>query len=71
MGKLITMAGNSGVGKTTLAKLLSEAGGFELLAEDNVGRPFQKRFDEDLKRYALPNQVDFLLFRAEQEIFAR
>ena len=71
MGKLITLAGNSAAGKTTLAKLLSVAGGFELLPEDNLGRPFQKRFDEDLKAFALANQIDFLLFRAEQEIFAR
>jgi deoxyadenosine/deoxycytidine kinase len=71
MGKLITVVGNSGIGKTTLTKKLCEAGSFVALLENNVERPFQKYFQEDLKGFSLPNQVDFLLFRAEQEIYVR
>lgn len=71
MGKLITVVGNSGTGKTTLTLKLCEVGSFTALLEKNVERPFQKRFNEDLKRFALSNQVDFLLFRAEQEVFVR
>jgi deoxyadenosine/deoxycytidine kinase len=71
MGKLITVIGNSGIGKTTLTEKLCDVGSFVPLLEKNVDRRYQKRFEEDLKGYALLNQIDFFLFRAEQEIFAR
>jgi deoxyguanosine kinase len=71
MGKLITVVGNTGIGKTTLAIKLCEVGSFIPLLEKNVERPFQKRFQDNLKGFALSNQVDFLLFRAEQEIYVR
>ena len=71
MGQLITVVGNSGIGKTTLAAKLCEVTSFTALLEENVQRPFQKKFDTDLKGFSLPNQVDFFLFRAEQEIYAR
>jgi len=35
--------------------------------EQQAERPFQQRFAADLAHYALPNQVDYLLLRAEQE----
>jgi deoxyadenosine/deoxycytidine kinase len=71
MGKLITIIGNSGIGKTTLTMKLCEAGSFTALLEKNVDRPFQKNFQDNLKGFSLPNQIDFFLFRAEQEIFVR
>ena len=71
MGKLIIVMGNSGVGKTTLAHLLCEQGGYLSGLEQIGERPFQGRFATDLTRYALPNQFDFLLFRAEQEMSIR
>lgn len=67
MAKLITIVGNSGVGKTTLTQLLCSQGPFVTGLEQIVERPFQARFAQDLRRYALPNQVDYLLLRAEQE----
>jgi deoxyadenosine/deoxycytidine kinase len=71
MGKLITVVGNCGTGKTTLTINLCEVGSFIALLEKNEERPFQKRFQDNLKEFSLSNQVDFLLFRAEQEIFVR
>jgi deoxyadenosine/deoxycytidine kinase len=71
MGKLITIIGNSGIGKTTLTMKLCEAGSFTALLEKNVDRPFQKIFQDNLKGFSLPNQIDFFLFRAEQEVFVR
>ncbi|HVN52787.1 MAG TPA: deoxynucleoside kinase [Anaerolineaceae bacterium] len=65
------VVGNSGVGKTTLTRLLCEQGGFAAGLEQIGERPYQQLFAADLTRYALPNQVDFLLFRAEQEIAIR
>jgi len=67
MGKLIIVVGNTGVGKTTLTRQLCQQGGFVGGLEQQGERPFQQRFAEDLTHYALPNQVDYLLLRAEQE----
>ena len=66
MGKLIILTGNTGVGKTTLARALAKAGDFNLALEQHAERPFQALFKLD-PRYALANQVDYLLLRAEQE----
>lgn len=67
MGKLVTVVGNCGSGKTTLTRLICEQMGCEPLLEQHVERPFQQQFMQDLSRDAFQNQVDYLLFRAEQE----
>lgn len=66
MGKLITVVGASGVGKTALVHALTKAFPFQTAYEDHVERPFQVLFKED-RRYALANQIDYLLLCAEQE----
>src|SRR5512134_3252917 len=66
MGKLIVIVGPSGVGKTTLVRALAQAYPFETAFEQHLERPFQSLFKQD-KRYALANQMDYLLYRAEQE----
>jgi len=66
MNKLIVIVGASGVGKTTLAQALSQTGKFALAFESHTERPFQSLFKQDSK-YALANQLDYLLYRAEQE----
>jgi deoxyadenosine/deoxycytidine kinase len=67
VGKLIVIVGNSGVGKTTFAQQLCHLGSFSTGLEQHAERPFQALFSQDLPRYALANQMDYLLFRAEQE----
>ena len=67
MQRLITVVGNSGVGKTTFAQQLCRLGAFSTGWEQHAERPFQALFSQDLPRYALANQVDYLLLRAEQE----
>jgi deoxyadenosine/deoxycytidine kinase len=66
MGKLIIITGNTGVGKTTLAHALAKASDFNLALEQHSERPFQMLFKLD-PHYALANQADYLLLRAEQE----
>jgi len=66
MNKLIVIVGPSGIGKTTLARALCEKHDFAIAYEQHEDRPFQKLFKQDPK-YALANQLDYLLYRAEQE----
>ena len=66
MGKLIVVVGNSGVGKTTLTGALCAAGEFTTEMEEHIARPFQALFKRDAG-FALANQIDYLLLRAEQE----
>jgi deoxyadenosine/deoxycytidine kinase len=66
MNKLIVIVGPSGVGKTTLARVLCEKHNFAIAYEQHSERPFQTLFKQDSK-YALANQLDYLLYRAEQE----
>jgi deoxyadenosine/deoxycytidine kinase len=67
MGKIIAIVGNSGVGKSTLTAALCRARPFAVGLEQHAERPFQALMAADPPRYALANQVDYLLLRAEQE----
>ena len=66
MGKLITIIGPSGVGKTALVYALAQTGDFATALEQHKERPFQALFKQD-SRYGLANQIDYFLLRAEQE----
>jgi len=66
MGKLITIVGPSGVGKTALVHALADAHDFATALEQHDERPFQALFKRD-SRFGLANQIDYLLLRAEQE----
>ncbi len=63
---LIAIVGPSGAGKTTLLHALNANGDFAEGLEEHAGRPFQALFKQE-PRYALANQLDYLLLRAEQE----
>jgi deoxyadenosine/deoxycytidine kinase len=66
MQKLISIVGMSGVGKTALVHALARTGHFSTALEQHTERPFQVHFKGD-SRYALANQMDYMLLRAEQE----
>ena len=66
MGKLIAIVGASGVGKTALVSALAHADRMDIAYEQHAERPFQSLFKNDA-HYALANQVDYFLLRAEQE----
>lgn len=58
MGKLITVAGNLGAGKTTLTRLTCDKGSFTLYGEKPEEHPFQKDFTDDIRKWALANQKE-------------
>jgi deoxyadenosine/deoxycytidine kinase len=66
MGKLIVVVGSTGVGKTALTRALCSQTNFFSGLEGHAERPFQTLFKTD-PHYALANQMDYLLLRAEQE----
>jgi deoxyguanosine kinase len=71
MGKIITVVGNLGAGKTTLCKLICEQGTFIPYWERPDERPFHMAYGKDQARWAFANQMDFFLFRCKQETIAR
>lgn len=70
MGHLVAVVGSSGVGKTTLVRLLNQSGQFAFGLEEHDLRPFQELAFRD-RHFTLANQVDYFLFRAEQEQYLR
>lgn len=64
--RYLAVEGPIGVGKTSLARRLSEAFGSKLLLEKPEENPFLERFYEARARYALPTQLFFLFQRARQ-----
>lgn len=62
----IVVEGPIGVGKTSLARRLSDYLQAELLLENAADNPFLPRFYQDPKRYALATQLHFLFDRARQ-----
>ena len=71
MGNLVVVVGNTGSGKTTLTRLLCEELSYLPYWEHPTKRVFHKRFACDPKRWSLANQIDFLVFSAEQEWMIR
>ena len=64
--RYVVVEGPIGVGKTTLARAISEASGASLMLEEADANPFLPRFYENAERYALPTQLFFLFQRIDQ-----
>ena len=64
--RYVVVEGPIGVGKTTLARAISEASGASLMLEEPDANPFLPRFYENAERYALPTQLFFLFQRIDQ-----
>ncbi len=62
----ITIAGNIGVGKSTLVQLLSERAGWEPVFEAVTENPYLSEFYEDMRRWSFQSQVFFLSRRLQQ-----
>lgn len=64
--RYVVVEGPIGVGKTSLAQLLAEQVGAQLLLEKPQDNPFLERFYKDQARYALPTQLFFLFQRINE-----
>lgn len=62
----ITVAGNIGVGKSTLVKLLAERTGWEPVYEAVTENPYLADFYKDMTRWSFHSQVFFLSRRLRQ-----
>ena len=62
----ITIEGNIGAGKTTLAHLLSKHFNARLILEQFADNPFLPKFYEDPKQYAFPLELFFMAERFKQ-----
>lgn len=62
----ITIAGNIGVGKSTLVKLLAERMAWEPVFEAVTENPYLSDFYEDMRRWSFQSQVFFLSRRLQQ-----
>ncbi len=62
----ITIEGNIGAGKTTLAHLLSKHYNARLILEQFADNPFLPRFYENPKQYAFPLELFFMAERYKQ-----
>ena len=69
--KYIAIEGAIGVGKTTLAKKISDTVKCKTLFEDYVTNPFLKDFYDNNQLNSFSTQVHFLLRRIEQSIEVR
>jgi deoxyguanosine kinase len=64
--RYIVVDGPIGAGKTSLARELAQHLDAEALLEAPEDNPFLARFYEDMPRFALPTQLNFLFQRADQ-----
>ncbi|MFN2117397.1 MAG: deoxynucleoside kinase [Candidatus Promineifilaceae bacterium] len=65
----ITIAGNIGVGKSTLVRLLAERNGWEPVYEAVTENPYLADFYKDMRRWAFQSQVFFLSRRLQQHYY--
>jgi deoxyadenosine/deoxycytidine kinase len=63
----IAVEGPIGVGKSSLARMLSEKLGARLVLDESGTNPFVARFYEDPDKYAFPAQLYFMLIRYRQQ----
>ena len=63
----ITIEGNIGAGKTTLAHLLSKHFNARLILEEFADNPFLPKFYENPKQYAFPLELFFMAERYKQQ----
>lgn len=61
----VSLAGNIGSGKTTAAKIISQAMGYELFDEPVIDNRFLRLYYGDMVRWSFTLQMEFLIKRVE------
>lgn len=69
--QFVAMAGNIGAGKTTAAKMISQALGFELFDEPVIDNRFLRDYYADMRRWSFTLQLEFLIRRVEHHELIR
>lgn len=64
----IAVEGNIGVGKTSLARLMTRRLGGQLVEERVDDNPFLERYYDDMQAYAFQTQLVFLMNRYKQQL---
>lgn len=67
MSSFIIICGNNGVGKTTLARILSEEGYGEVVRDRNDDYAYRRDFFMDKHRWSFHNQCQYLLLKFKQQ----
>ena len=67
-GTYIAIEGAIGSGKSSLAQIVAEEFGAQLILEEADANPYLKDFYRDPRRYALQVQLNFLLSRHRQQM---
>lgn len=62
----LTIEGNIGAGKTSLAQLIAKEFNAKLILERFADNPFLPKFYEDMERYAFPLEMSFLADRYQR-----
>lgn len=65
--KFITIEGNIGAGKTTLAQILSQQLNARLILEEFADNPFLAKFYDNPSQYAFPVELFFMAERYKQQ----
>ncbi|MCG8604796.1 deoxynucleoside kinase [bacterium] len=65
---LLAIAGNIGVGKTSLSKLLHTRFGWQVYYEPEVKNPYLESFYRDMRRWAFHSQIFFLTQRFKDHL---
>ena len=70
MNKFIAIAGNMGVGKTTMVNFLCQRYGFQPVYEPYTHNPYLDDFYKDMKQWGFHSQLYFLTHKDKEEIKA-
>ena len=64
--KFLTIEGNIGAGKTSLARMIADEFNFQLILEEFAENTFLQQFYESPEKFAFPLEMSFMAARYKQ-----